>query len=147
MNENSKDELSVKELNGIRRTDFNYYSGCFSVTPKLVLVKPIHSVHPFLVASSPANNCKKIAKDETTQPSIIEDISHLDKTDLESTALPSTGDIQEVVDPKSMPGFLVEKELFVEEQKMVVSMLDSTTTVDDDISLAEKYDKEDNARF
>jgi len=75
---------------------------------------------------------------------IIEDISHVDKTDLESTALVSTIHVQEVIDPK--PGFLVEKESFVEEQKMVVSLLDATTTMDDGINLAGNHDEEDNAQ-
>jgi len=40
-------ELSIKELNGIKRIKFNYLSGSFSVMPKLVLAKPLHSACPF----------------------------------------------------------------------------------------------------
>jgi len=57
-------------------------------------------------------------------------------TDLEPTVLPSTGNVQELVDPKPMPGILVEKESKVDMQKMIVSKLDPTTTMDDGISLA-----------
>jgi len=60
------------------------------------------------VANSTATNCKKIAKDERALSPIIEDISYLDKTDLEPTALVSTAHVQEVTDPKLMPGILVE---------------------------------------
>jgi len=70
----------------------------------------------------------------------------LDKTDLEPIALVSTVHVQKVIDPKSMSGFLVEKESFVEEQKMVVPILDSTTSRDDGISLVGKHDNEDNAQ-
>jgi len=65
---------------------------------------------------------------------------------MEPIALVSIVHVQEVIDPKLMPGFLVEKESFVKEQKMVVSMLDPTTTTDDSTRLAGKHDKEDNAQ-
>jgi len=65
---------------------------------------------------------------------------------LEPTALVSTVHAQEVIVSKLMPGFLVEKESSVDKQQMVMSMLDPTTTTDDDISLAGKHDKEDNAQ-
>jgi len=143
MNENNKFELDVDELDYLKLMDFNRFR-CQSVRPRLTLWKPIHP--PFLVASSHAANCQKIVKEEKTQPPIIQDVSCCDKTDLEPTVLPSTCDVQEVVDLKPLPRFLVEKESFVEEQKMVVSMLDPTTLTDDGISLAGKHDKEDNAQ-
>jgi len=145
MNE-GRGDLSPDELNNLRKTDLNSFRCSYSEMPKLALVKPIHPAHPFLVASSSATNCKKIAKDERTQPPILQDISHLDKTDLESTAFLSTGDIQEVVDLKLMPGILVEEKSKVGMQKMIVSKLNPTTTIDDGISLAGKHDKEDNAQ-
>jgi len=145
MNENSKFELDVDELDCLKLKDFNRF-GCQSVRPKLTLWKPIHP--PFLVASSSATKCQTIAKNEQTQfPIIPEDISHVDKTDLESPRLvPTVHHVQEVTVPKSMPRFLVQEESFVEERKMVVSMLDLTIATDDDISLAGNHDKEDNAQ-
>jgi len=44
-----------------------------------------------------------------------------------------------------MSGILVKNASFIEKQKMVVSMLDSTATMDNGISLAGKHDKEGNA--
>jgi len=64
---------------------------------------------------------------------------------MEPTTLASKGDLQVVIDLKLMPGFLVENESFVEDQKIVVSMLDPTTITDDGFSFAEKHDKEGNA--
>jgi len=57
---------------------------------------------------------------------------------LETTAPASIGDIQELVGPKSMSGFLVEKESFVVKQRMVMSKLDPSTALDDGISLMDK---------
>ena len=101
-------ELDVDELDYLKLTDFNRFR-CQSVRPRLTLWKPIHP--PFLVSSSSATKCQKIAKEEQTQPPIIlEDISHVDKTDLEPTRLVSTVHVQEVTVPKSMSKILIEKE-------------------------------------
>jgi len=139
--ENSKGELSIEELNNIRKKDFNHFRCSYSEMPKLTLFKPIHP--PFLVASSPATKYKKIAKDERTEPPIIEDVSCGDKTDLEPTRPVSTVHVQEVIDPQPMSGILVEEEPLVNMQKMVMSRLDPSTAVIDGISLVEKFDRKD----
>ncbi len=72
---------------------------------------------------------------------ILEDISHLDMTDMEPTVLPSTVHVQEVINPKPMPGILVEQESLVDKPKS-----GPTTAVNSGISLAGKHDKEDNAQ-
>jgi len=123
MNENSKGELCFKELNSIKKTKF-FFRGSFSEMHKLALVKPLYSAHPFLAASLPAANCQKITKDERTHPPIPEDISYHDTTDKEPIALASTIEVQELIDPTSMPKILDEKESFVANLEMVMSMLD-----------------------
>jgi len=114
MNEESMGELSVDKLNDIEKTKFNYFRGSFTETPKLTLIKAATSTHPILTASSLAVKCEKIVKIESTQSPIIEDVSQVDKIDMDPMVLACAHNNHEVTSSKHMLSTLDEEQLFDE---------------------------------
>jgi len=146
MNEDSMGELSVDKLNGIETTKFNYFRGSFTEMPKLVLTKIPSSAHPNLADISLAVKCQEIIKDESTQPFLLEDISYINKIDVDPMVLTCAHDNPEVIGSEYMLSPLDEEKSFIDQKNSVVSMSDHNTKSDDGIILVRKHDREYNAQ-